>query len=301
MLVQRLDERARLHLIAQAGIEKSISQLNKEPPKSYDALKDTWSSDSGSFKDIPVGLATFNISYDYIDEPEGLPGIRYGLVDEERKININKVDITVLKRLLQITLGLNEAEAEDLAASIVDWRDSDSQTSAPSGGAEDSYYHSLQYPYEAKDGEFEILDELLLVKGMDEKIFEKIKNYLTIYGDGKVNVNTAPRAVLLALGLSENITDKIILFRQGEDRISATADDNVFDGPSTIVARLSQMFHLSDSEIAHISTIVDQYLVTNANNFMIKTTAKLTNRKNTSQIICVVNRNGRVLYWQESG
>lgn len=103
---------------------------------------------------------------------------------------------------------------------------------------------------------------------MDKNIFEKLKNYITIYGSGKINVNTASGVVLLALGINQDLVDKIVSFRLGEDGIIGSSDDNIFEAPSNIVPKLSQFSHLSDSEIAQISVIVDQYLVTNSNNFM---------------------------------
>lgn len=298
-LVNRLDERDRLYFIAEAAIKKATVELKKEPEKTYDALKDTWSNNIAAFKEIDIGGGKSSILYDYIDEQSGIQETRFGLLDEERKLNINKLDATVLRRLFRI-LGLDEIESQELAASIIDWRDSDSELSIPIGSAEDSYYRNLTYPYEAKDAEFEVLDELLLVKGMMQSIFQNLKDYITIYGSGKVNINTASNSVLLALGLDDDIVDKILLFRAGEDGIAGTIDDNVFDAPSSIVPKLSQSYHLSDSEVAQLSVVVDQYLVTNSNNFMVKAIAKLNNSKNTARLICVVNRSGKVLYWQES-
>lgn len=297
-LVNRLDERDRLHFIAEAGIKKAISQIKEEPEKNYDALKDDWSN-SIVFKEIDIGDGKFSISHDYINVHTGLTESWYGLIDEESKININKVNQTIMERLFRV-VDFDETQAQELAAAIVDWRDSDSELSIPLGSAEDSYYRNLEYPYEAKDANFEVLEEVLLVKGIDKNIFEKIKNYITIYGSGKINVNTASKTILLALGLSEDIVDKIVSFRLGEDGIIGTSDDNVFDTPSNIVPKLSQSFHLSDSEIANLGVIVDQYLVTNSHNFMARCISKLNGKKKTTEVICVINRSGKILYWQES-
>ena len=45
----------------------------------------------------------------------------------------------------------------------------------------------------------ESLDELLLVNGMTKDIFERIKDYVTVWGSGMVNINTAGREVLWLL------------------------------------------------------------------------------------------------------
>ncbi len=305
-LIKRLDERDRYHLIAEAGVRKAISELKKEQVKSYDALNDKWSNNAAAFKDIGVGSGTANICYNYIDTKTGNPEVRYGLVDEESKININKITdankadmLLVLQRLFMFALDYDEAQAQELAACIVDWRDADSDLSIAFGSAEDSYYLSLPYPYKAKNSALEVLEELLLVKDVDENIFGKIRNYVTIYGDGRVNVNTASKIVLSALGLNEDIVSKIIAFRAGDDGITGTADDNVFNQPSSIVPQLSQFGHLSPTEIAQLSAIANQYLGTKSGNFSAVCQVKLNNSRNTSQIYSVINRKGIILYWRE--
>ena len=301
-LVKRLDERDKLHFIGEAGIKRAIVELRKEKEeeKTYDALSDAWNNNASAFKQIRVGDGRFNIYHNYIDAKTGLTESRYGLIDEERKININKADRVVLERLFKIVLGFDELDAQELAASIVDWRDGDSYLSIPLGSAEDPYYRSLQYSYEAKDAEFEVLDEVLLVKHMTRQIFDILKDYITIYGDGKVNSNTASKEVLLALGLNGHIVDEILAFRCGEDGIISTSDDNVFEAPSDIVPKLSQHSHLSDSDVALLSTVRDGHLITNSNYFMARSEAGFDNRKDTAVITAVINRDGKILYWQES-
>jgi len=306
ILVYRLDEKSKLRFIAEAGIKKAIVELRKgketiaNTGEIYDSLNDNWSNNVSAFKDVDIGGGTFNISYTYIDGKSPYPTIRYGLIDEQRKININTADEKILRHLFRLVLDFTEVEAQELAASIVDWRDSDSELSIPLGSAEDYDYQGLRYPYEAKDTRFEVLEELLLVNGMDEEIFEKIKDYVTIYGDGKVNINTTSKVVLVALGLNEGLADKILYFRYGKDGTLSTPDDNVFVMSSTIVPELSQFCNLSDSEVAQLSVIVDKYLAVGSDTFKIRSVSKLDNGKNTAEITCMVNRRGKILYWQES-
>lgn len=299
MFVRRLDERDKLRLIAEAGVKKSILQLEKAEPKPYDALNDDWSSNAGLFRDNKIGDGKFNICYN-ISRITGAQALWWGIADEERKININKSSLTVLKRFFRIMLDIDEVESQELAAAIVDWRDSDSQLSIPIGSAEDSYYRGLSYPYEAKDAEFDVLEEALLVKGINTDNFIKLKDYITIYGSGKVNINTAAKPVLLALGIDEDIVDKIITFRCGQDGIAGNGDDNIFTSTPEIAQKLSAAFNLRDSEVTQLSAAADNDLTVQSNNFMIRSVANLDNKKNTMETICVVNRNGRILYWQES-
>jgi DNA uptake protein ComE-like DNA-binding protein len=71
---------------------------------------------------------------------------------------------TATKDMLQGLPGVTEA----IAAAIVDWRDQDSEAEAY--GAEDETYSRKDIPYRAKNGDFESVDELLLVEGVDEEL-----------------------------------------------------------------------------------------------------------------------------------
>ena len=80
----------------------------------------------------------------------------WGVADEASKLNINTATYDMLLALPGMT--------PELAASIVDWRDPDDNVTQGLG-AENSYYLLLPEPYACKNGPFETLDELLLVKG----------------------------------------------------------------------------------------------------------------------------------------
>ncbi len=297
-LVKRIDERERLRLIAEAGVRKALAELIRQETEGCNSLKDPVSNDPALFKDVYLEGGSFSVSYNFMNEPGGALETRYGLSDEESKINLNTSTPAVLKNLFA-ALGFDEVEAQELAASIVDWRDKDSQLSIPLGSAEDPYYHGLPYPYEAKDSEFESLDELLLVKGMTPEILEKLKDYVTVSSGGRININTASSLVLLSLGLDEDTADKIIRYRSANDGILGNEDDNVFMKTSDIVPHVSQAFPLSDSQISKLTIVIDQGLDVYSNNFMIKSTARLNNRKSGLKVVCIADIFGKILYWQE--
>lgn len=299
VLVYRIDEKSKLRFIAEAGIIKAIAELKKATPQIYDSLNDSLHNNTGLFKEMEAGEGRTDISYEYSEGFSGLSDIRYGILDEESKLNINKIEAPVLRRLFRIVLGCDEVDAQELAASIIDWRDEDSELSIPVGSAEDAYYGGQKYPYEAKDADFEILDELLLVKGMTQGAFDKIKQYVTVYGSGKININTASGIVLLALGLDGKIVEDILAFRKGSDEASGSSDDNIFESNSEILPKLSQAYGLGDSEAAELSQVSEKYLVTNSGNFTINCTAKVKTAKNTLTVVCVSDRSGKIFYWSE--
>ncbi len=127
--------------------------------------------------------------------------------DECGKFNLNtlndKAHYNIFKRLLQ-ELNLNEG----IADAVKDWIDRDS--SPMPEGAEADYYASLGY--KPSNDYMKSLGELLYVKGIDEKTYEKLKKYATVYGSGLINVNSAPKEVLLALSpeMSQEAAESII-------------------------------------------------------------------------------------------
>jgi general secretion pathway protein K len=294
VLVKRLEERESSRLVAEAGIIKASAILLPDPEEKFQSLNQKWSNNPESFKDVVLGNARFSLSFE-TDSGQ----IRFGLVDEESKVNINKANSRVISRLLNL-VGLEEVEAQGLAESIVDWRDEDSALSGP-GGAEDSYYRMLPLSYEAKDAEFETIDELLLIKGVSENNFPKIRKYITIYGNGQINVNTAGKLVLMALGLSENAAERIISYRKGKDALEATADDNAFENVSDIAVMVNEGGNLSQAEQAQINNLVSEGLVSvKSDNFTAKTRAFSGSSKFSREVTAVINRKGKILYWNET-
>lgn len=61
---------------------------------------------------------------------------------------------------------------------------------------------------------FSTINEVLLVKDFPKDKFLLFKDFVTVYGIGKVNINTAGKAVFIALGLDEELADIIIRFRR---------------------------------------------------------------------------------------
>lgn len=144
------------------------------------------------------------------------------VTEESGKLNVNllKSKAGVLNRtridqLLRLIDLLNRRRLDDLhigytlVPSIIDWTDSDElRTCLPfikneNLGAESDYYVGLEPPYRCRNNSLDTTEELLLVKGITPQIFERIRDYVTVKGDGKVNINCASKLVLETL--SENM------------------------------------------------------------------------------------------------
>jgi len=93
-----------------------------------------------------------------------------------------------------------------LAETLADWIDSDD--SARKEGAENTdYYLRLKPPYTSKGAPLTSPEELYLVKGYGKDEVQKLSEFVTVYTEGKININTAPPEVLRAL--SADITDDL--------------------------------------------------------------------------------------------
>ena len=113
--------------------------------------------DSEPYEAMQVGKGYFWLLRLNLEDDRELD---YGLTDESGKININSASEEMLLKLPGMTA--------ELAASIIDWRDEDSEITP--GGAEDEYYLLLSEPYNCKNLPLETVDEILLIKGASEEM-----------------------------------------------------------------------------------------------------------------------------------
>ncbi len=281
-----IKERVIAYYLAKAGVEAAIQVLDDDQTQ-YDSLNDAWSNNEMLFKEVKFLAGDYSVSY---QSPEP----KYGLIDEERKININTASKDTLAALL-LMAGCSDSQAGQLANCIIDWRDKDSEPLA--GGAEDGYYNSLAVPYNCKDAGFQSPEELLLVKDMNDEIFLKIKDKITVFGDGSVNINTAEKDILSAIGMGAALAEKVTAYRLGADGQEATSDDNVFESLGNIAEKLS----LSEKETEIINSLTASHLITvTSHNFRVVSRGSVINAKMLSKIICIIRRDGVIKYWHQN-
>ena len=95
--------------------------------------------------------------------------------DEANKIEINTLlakaekDPASLKALLKKTFKLEGEELDIVADSLIDWHDKDDNITGVNG-AESDYYRQLHPPYVCRNGDIPVIEELLLVRGIDEAL-----------------------------------------------------------------------------------------------------------------------------------
>ena len=106
-----------------------------------------------------------------------------------------------------------------------------------------------------------------------------IRQALTVWGDGLINVNTAPFEVLRAIpDVDEGLIEAILDYRSGPDGELYTGDDGVFESLQIIARRLE----ISAEKMTPIHT----YCKTNSQFFKIRTQA--TRRQGKINAFCTV-------------
>jgi general secretion pathway protein K len=137
---------------------------------------------------------------------------------------------------------MEETDPPTIINSVKDWLDKDDDISGINS-AESDYYEDLDPPYACKNGPFDHISEVRLVRGITPELFNGIagamglSNYITVYGavkveddkfsfPGKININTAELPVLKILlpSESEDMAELLIEYREAVSGTQYTND-----------------------------------------------------------------------------
>jgi type II secretory pathway component PulK len=123
---------------------------------------------------------------------------------EDQSANSTEEAEEYLAQVLQYIIeGIDEPagdksyDAQTIAASLLDYIDEDED--ARIGGDEDNYYRSQDPPYLPRNGPFLSFDEIGLVEGIDPRLLEAMRDYVTVHpigGSQGINLNRAKPWVL---------------------------------------------------------------------------------------------------------
>ena len=197
-LAERLRDTNRGILLAQAGLANVIRDLGADT-NGWDAVTEPWSRDEERFRNVPLGDGAYTVSCVDV-EPSGRQTIRHGLIDEERKVNLNQADTNLLVSFFCVIGRQNQQEAAELVGSIGRYW----TTKNERAGVKDRQLTAkVETSYSPRqDGAglcFESLNELMVVSGVTPELYDRVEPFCTVYGLGKVNINTASPEVLRAL------------------------------------------------------------------------------------------------------
>ena len=251
LVVKNYGDRIQAHYLAVAGIEKAKALLYQDARERsrnsrhhsgalYDAPE--------LFRDVAFGRGQFRVFRHGREEEGG--GLRYGISDEESRLNVNVASAEELGKLDGMT--------PDVVTAIQNWRHADNAPT--SGGAEWEYYASLQPPSQPRNGPLQTVRELLMVRGVsrglllgsdaaqdrrlgdegDERaegslpdadagwvglltVDSSIKD-ITASGGERVNIQTADERSLAGVrGITPDIARAIVAYR-GQNQFKTVAD-----------------------------------------------------------------------------
>lgn len=200
-----------------AGVDRACWILANEPggPTS---LKQIWAGGSGTDAETNGPLVGISLT----GYPVGDCTVDISMEEQESKFNVNTADEQLLRQILT-AMGAKPDEIATVSDSIQDWIDQDDATKP--AGAESDYYQGNVPPYHAKNAPVDDIEELQLIKGVtpliyyggstdsgqpfqkhhlgfntgpgaSEEIFFGLREVLTPYSSGKLNINTASSNVL---------------------------------------------------------------------------------------------------------
>nr|WP_294511304.1 type II secretion system protein GspK [uncultured Rhodopila sp.] len=153
----------------------------------------------------------------------GRTAVLVRIENEADRVNLNTASLALL-RALMIEVGAPPAQAERLAAAILDWRTSG--VKARPGGAKAPEYRAAGLAFGPPGNPFQSVDELADVLGMTPALFERLAPHVTVLTDSDPDMTTRDPIVALALTDAAGVAEDALTAQQtAEDivRISVTA------------------------------------------------------------------------------
>ena len=132
----------------------------------------TWTPDGsrsvwGTNDELDEESVAYRFSIVADDPTDDEDYIRLGITDEASKLNLNTATEAQLMILVTAAVdGDEEIAPQDIVDAILDWRDNDREPRGQKKDTEGEYYKRLPKPYLVKNGPFDTVEELLLVKGI---------------------------------------------------------------------------------------------------------------------------------------
>ncbi len=294
----------------QKGFSSMISSKSDSNNKNIDSYHDVWAFE---FPDVPIENSTVKISIE----------------DSQSKLNISAVSnqyvpqtpyYKILKKFFN-NIGLGSEYCD----SILDWVDADNSRSAYGAEEYDFYSTSSNY-YKCKNGPFDSVDELLLVKNFTPEIYYGLNIHAVKDNDAdKISVDN--NKFTSVFGMDANLEEIKIgpekslklnnYFRVYGDNtdfmsnlnkinintasfriLSALTDEITDDKVTEIIRRRSQKPFNSVNEISDLVTdesVRNNLLTVSSNIYEISITA--STEKNEKKITAFYNRASKRYYY----
>lgn len=219
--------------LAQAALKRPLSQIAVWEYTELVLAPFNDAAESGKFREVTgvsldsgknLGLSGGSFKYPYVVAEEGLININASAAGDPKSTrDVGQRLLGLFGQSVYNEFFENEdadgqhSDQPTICSAIIDWSDFDEvsarcdltdSSSKTTEGPEDNYYQTLGLPYLRKNAPYDSVEELRLVRGVSDDFWANFvdpdptdpsKRTLTVWGGGKLNVNSANEQTLLAL------------------------------------------------------------------------------------------------------
>ena len=311
-LAKNSSSEAEIEWLGRSGVEYArwvLAQQLSIPQESYDALNQVWAGGSGGIGSTNSTLADIHLPAE-VKLGNGSFTLQ-PIVDLERKFNINTADENLLQQALT-HIGMDAGETTPVIGSILNWTAFGNNIHHLQGANSD-YYHSMDPPYEAKNGPIDDVTELFFIRGITPELYwggaysnhteanfqrranrfaapqdmpvfnSGLVDLFTPISSGRINLNTCSAEVLEIIppGIDPLIAEAIVGARGGED------DGTGLTGPYRSVDQVSRVPEVG--QIGPIIAILRQYCDVRSRTFQVQVDATVAGY--TRHFTAILGRN----------
>ncbi len=281
--------------LAKAGVNRAIVEIENDET-GLDSLGDKWADNKDVFEKIVPGsnqdeFAT--VSYGSFGK-DGEPIVVYGAIDEESKININYASVELLSALLE---EYGVTDVPEMVNNIRAWR----------GDTGVTLVDYTELGYTNKAAKFSNIEEAALVKGISLESCQAIGEMITVYGSGKININTVSGKVieLLIDSCVKKLEKEEVSDREPEDLSARIIELRENKGPFASLADLqSELINnggLTSGQSNILAKFNDEADI-KSTCFYIISNGKIEGSALARAIRCVYDRSSgakKIIYWHE--
>ncbi|MCO5069465.1 MAG: type II secretion system protein GspK [Kiritimatiellae bacterium] len=242
-------KKTKAQYLAQAGVEWAKVLMTKPVNTGETGELEVGPDDDEAMMQLAHRFQNLGMGFSNQRKELGEGAFEVSLLPEPRRWNINVLATQAAtdegaRCILEELLDQAEIPPElydELIDALLDWIDEDDLHRTNGAESDDPFYKDRGY--KVKNGPLETVDELRMIKGWTDAIvyggpspnsgeppLRGLAQKLTVWGDGKIDVNDAGDAELLAIcDMDELVLEDIRRLRLGLDGQEGTLDDGIRD------------------------------------------------------------------------
>jgi general secretion pathway protein K len=223
-------EQAYQYAVGMEDWSKKILEQDYKDNPGVDHEKENWASELppisieggvliGQLFDLQGRLNLNTVDMVYPKLPQATAGAIAipGGKNQPKAKKVFKTEPLIYQRITDLIAKIDTEQTlgppENFTDTLWDWIDATDDEKQ--GGAESGYYQSLEKPYMAANAPLADISELRLLKGLTKALIEDLKPLVSaLPKDTKINLNTAPKEVLAAIGFSDEAVNAIKTARE---------------------------------------------------------------------------------------